>query len=119
LNPALNGCATDVRANAGMRNLLDGFRAARAARIWPEIADPSSAQRAAMPYGIDCDGVTVHDMGEAFADELHGRKRWCRENCTGVFSVEPIRDPGTSRDTGRRFRFSDPTDAAMFRLSWC
>ncbi len=100
-----------------IRAFLDGLRAARAARIWPEIADPTSAQRAAMPHEIDCDGLTVHDMGEGFADELHRLKLWCRENCEGVFAVEPVRDRGGGPDTGRRFRFSDETDAAFFRLS--
>ena len=102
---------------AGLRNLLEGVRAAQAARIWSEIADPSDAQRAAMPYGVDCEGVTVHDMGEGLAAELHRLKRWCREYCEGVFSVGPTRDPATRRDTGRRFIFAEDTDAAAFRLS--
>jgi hypothetical protein len=72
-----------------------------------------------MPHEIDCEGVTVDDLGEAFADELHGRKRWCRENCAGVFTVEPIRRLPLGPDTGRRFCFSDQTAAAMFRLSFC
>ncbi len=100
-----------------MRAFLDSLRAAQAARIWPEIADPTASQREAMPHEIDCEGVTVHDLGEAFADEFHRLKLWCRENCEGVFAVEPIRRRGGGPDTGRRFRFSDKTDAALFRLS--
>jgi hypothetical protein len=119
LNGLEGGRTATAGANAGLRRLLDGVRAAQAARIWPEIADPTTAQRDAMPYEIDCAGVTVHDLGEAFAVELHDRKRRCRDNCTGVFAVEPTRDRRIGRDTGRRFRFSDRTDAAMFRLSWC
>ncbi len=61
----------------------------------------------------------MHGLGEVFAAELHDRKRWCRDNCTGVFAVEPIWDRLVGRDTGRRFRFSDRTDAAMFRLAFC
>jgi len=34
-----------------------------------------------------------------------------------VFAVEPIRHRGGGPDTGWRFRFSDETDAAFFRLS--
>lgn len=102
---------------AGLRKLLEGVRAAQAARIWPEIADPTAVQRAAMPHRVDCEGVTVHDMGEGFAAELHRLKRWCREYCEGALSVEPIRDPAKGRDTGRRFLFAEDDDAAAFRLS--
>ncbi|GAA0577259.1 hypothetical protein GCM10009416_14830 [Craurococcus roseus] len=100
-----------------MRKLLGGIRAARATRIWPEVTDPTDAQRAAMPHGVDCEGVTVHDLGPIFGAELHRLKRWCREHREGAFSVEPIRDPATRQDTGRRFRFSRLEDAALFRLS--
>ena len=64
-------------------------------------------------------GATADDLGEAFADELHRRKRWCRENCEGFFTVGPIRHSPLGPDTGRRFCFSDRTDAAAFRLSFC
>lgn len=70
-----------------------------------------------MSYGVDCEGVTVHDLGAAFGAELHRFKRWCRECCTGAFAVEPIRDPVTRLDTGRRFLFADEENAAAFRLS--
>lgn len=112
-----DGRAAASAGAAGLRKLLGSIRAAQAARIWPEVADPTDAQRAAMPHRVDCEGVTVHDMGEAFAAELHRLKRWCRQHCTTVFAVEPIRDPATRRDTGRRFRFADDEDAAAFRLS--
>ncbi len=112
-----DGRAAASEAIAGVRKLLDGLKAAQAARIRPEIADPTDVQHAAMPYEVDCEGVTVHDLGAAFGAELHRLKRWCREYCEGVFSVEPIRDPATRRDTGRRFRFADDMDAAAFRLS--
>ena len=117
MNPPLNGRAAAPGGLDGLRNLPDDLRAARAARIWPEIADPTSAQRAAMPHRVDCGGVTVRDMQEAFAAELHRLKRWCREHCEGAFSVEPIRGPAAGRDTGRRFRFAEQGDAAFFRLS--
>lgn len=92
----------------------------------PRSADPVAAEtpqtkeESASPgpdTGVDCEGVTVHDMGEGFADELHRLKRWCQEHCGGVFSVEPIRDPTKGRDTGRRFISAEDTDAAAFRLS--
>ena len=105
---------------AAMRKLSDGMRAAHAARMWPEIDQWSADWRADdMPYVVECDRLTVHDLGEAFADAFHDRKRWCRERCDGVFSVEPIWCADEGRDTGRRFRFSDQMDAAFFRLSWC
>lgn len=102
---------------AGLRGLVADLRAARAARIWPEIADPTDAQHAAMRYGVDCEGVTVHDLGAAFGAEFHRLKRWCREYCTEAFAVEPIRDTATRRGTGRRFCFAYEEDAAALRLS--
>jgi hypothetical protein len=90
-----------------------------ATRMWPEIADPTDAQRAVMPHTIDCEGLTACDLRQAFAAELHARKRWCREHCAGVFCVEPIRPPTLGPDMGKRFRFSDQTDAAFFRLAFC
>ena len=104
-----------------MRRALDALKAERAARIWPEIADPTPAERAAMPHEIDCEGVTADDLGEAFADELHRRKRWCRENCDG--NLHRRADPASARldpTTGRRFCFSDQIEMRrMFRLSFC
>ena len=101
-----------------MRAILEAVRAAHAERIRPEVGWPSPAERAALRFEVECRGLTVHDMGEAFAGGLHGRKGWCRENCRGVFVVEPIRPEGGARDTGRRFLFADPADAAAFRRRW-
>lgn len=75
-------------------------------------------ERAAMPHAVECPGLTVHDLCARFADALQGRRLWCRENCAGAFSVEPLRDGTTGRDTGRHFVFSDETDAARFRQRW-
>jgi hypothetical protein len=61
----------------------------------------------------------VHELAKAFAHEFQGRRLWCREHCEGSFTVEPIRSAVEGRDTGRRFLFSDRTDAAVFRLTWC
>ena len=102
-----------------MRAILEAVRAAHAGRTRPEIGWPSPAERAALRFEVECPGLTVHDLGEAFAAEFHGRKRWCRENCRGAFAVEPIRpDGGAGRESGRRFLFSDAADAAAFRRRW-
>jgi transcription elongation factor len=50
LNGLEGGRAAAAGANAGLRKLLNGLKANQAARIWPEIADPTIAQREAMPY---------------------------------------------------------------------
>ena len=97
---------------------LEAVRAAHAERIRPEIGSPSPAERAALRFEVECRGLTVHDLGEAFAAEFHGRTRWCRENCRAAFAVEPIREGCAGRDTGRRFLFSDAADAAAFRRRW-
>ena len=107
------------RADASMRSIMDRVRAAHGERIWPEIDNPTPEQRASTPYEIDCDGLTVHRLGYAFADEFQGRRLWCRDHCEGTFAIEPIRSAAEGRDTGRRFLFSDRTDAAVFRLTWC
>ena len=103
---------------ADMRAMMEEVRAAHAERIRPEIGWHSPAERAAFRFEVECHGLTVHDLGEAFAGEFHGRKLWCRQNCAGAFSVEPIREDGMGRDTGRRFMFSDAEDAAAFRRRW-
>ena len=101
-----------------MRAILEAVRAAHAERIRPEIGWPSPAGRATLRFGVECQGLTVQDVGEAFAAEFHGRKRWCREHCRGAFSVEPMREDGAGRDSGRRFLFADAADAAAFRRRW-
>jgi hypothetical protein len=68
---------------------------------------------------IECLGLTVADLGKAFAQAFQSRKLWCRRHCRGVFTVESIRDARLGRDTGRRIRFSREEDAALFRLRWC
>ena len=105
-------------AKAAMRKLMDVARAAHEARIWPEIDNPTTAQRTAMPHVVECFALTVHDLGDAFADEFWDRRLWCREYCEHEFAVEPIWDRTKGRDTGRRFLFADQTEAAMFRLTW-
>lgn len=102
--------------------IVEAVTAARAEwirpEIRPEIGWPSPAERAALRFEVECHGLTVHDLGEAFADEFQRRKGWCRERCRGAFSVEPIRHDGAGRDTGRRFLFADAADAAAFRRCW-
>lgn len=101
-----------------MRKLMDGVRIAHAARIWPEIDNPTTAQRATMPHVVECPSLTVHDLGKGFAEKFLRRKLWCRECCEHEFTVEPIWDHAEGRDIGRRFLFADQTEAAMFRLIW-
>jgi hypothetical protein len=103
---------------AAMRAMMDKVRAFHEARTWPEIVSPSSALRAELLYKVECHGLTVHALGQAFAEEHQGRRMWCRKNCTGPFSVEPIRGPG-GPDVDRIFRFSVQGDAALFREKWC
>ena len=103
---------------ATRRAVVESVRAAYSARIRPEVGMSTADERAAMPHAVECPGLTVHDLGPAFADALQGRRLWCRENCAGPISVEPIRDDTTGHDTGRRFLFSDEADAAMFRRRW-
>ena len=103
---------------SSMSAILETVRAAHAERIRPEVGWPSPAERAALRSEAECRGLTVHDLGEVFAAEFHGRKRWCRENCRGTFAVEPMREGGAGRDTGRRFLFSDAADAVPFRRRW-
>jgi hypothetical protein len=103
-----------------MRAIMDRVRSAHAERIWPEINNPTSEQRASMSYQIDCPDLTAHDLGDAFAEEFQGRRLWCRQHCEGTFTVEPMWSGGDyRRDTGRRFLFADEADAALFRLTWC
>ena len=104
---------------AAMRAMCDKVRASHAQRIWPEVSYPNATECAGMPYEIECPGLTVHDRGQAFAEEFQGRRLWCRENCRGAFSVEPIWCASEKRDIGRLFRFSSQADAALFRLHWC
>jgi hypothetical protein len=104
--------------STAMRRLMDGVRAAHAARIRPEIDNPTVAQRAAMQHVVECPGLTVHDLGGAFADEFWDRRLWCRRNCEHEFTVEPVWDRTEGRDTGRRFLFADHVEAVMFRLTW-
>ena len=101
------------------RAMMEAVHAIHAERIRPEIGWHTPAERAAFRFEVECHGLTVHDQGEAFAGEFHGRKRWCRENCRSGFAVEPIRpEGGAGRDSGRRFLFSDVADAAAFRRRW-
>jgi hypothetical protein len=101
-----------------MRKIMDAVRAANSVQIWPEIDNATADQQAAMPYIVECDGLTVHDLGHAFAEDFQGRRLWCRKHCQSEFTVAPIRDAALGRDTGRRFAFADQLEAAMFRLTW-
>jgi hypothetical protein len=97
---------------------MNGVRAVYAERIWPEIDNATADQQAAMPHIVDCHGLTVHDLGQAFAEQFQERRLWCRRNCQSGFTVAPIRDATLSRDTGRRFSFADSMEAAHFRRTW-
>ncbi|MGK7870865.1 hypothetical protein [Falsiroseomonas sp. E2-1-a20] len=101
-----------------MRQMMDAARAFNTAQIWPEINNATVEQEAGLPHIVECDGLTVHDCGQAFAQQFQGRRLWCRRNCRSEFTVAPIRDDSLSRDTGRRFSFADRTEAALFRRTW-
>ncbi len=73
-----------------MRTLIDSVRARHAQRIWPEISNPTAAQSAAMPHMVECFDLTVHDLGDTFADEFRGRRLWCRQHCEHEFTVQPV-----------------------------
>jgi hypothetical protein len=115
--PSLSKNAATGGPAASMRGIMDRVRAAHAERIWPEIDNPSREQRASMSYAVECSGLTVHDLDLAFAAEFQGRRLWCRDHCGGTFTVEPVWSAADQRDTGRRFLFSDESDAERFRLT--
>ena len=102
-----------------MQAIVEAVTAARTEWIRPETGWPSPAERAALRFAVECHGLTVHYLGEEFAAEFHGRRRWCRERCRGAFSVDPIRGDDVGRNTGRRFLFADAADAVAFRRRWC
>ncbi|MGK7870947.1 hypothetical protein [Falsiroseomonas sp. E2-1-a20] len=101
-----------------MRKIMDAVRAANAIQIWPEIDNATADQQAAMPHIVECHGLTVHDLGQAFAEEFQGRRLWCRKNCQSGFTVAPIWGAALGRDSGRRFSFADSMEAARFRRTW-
>jgi hypothetical protein len=101
-----------------MRKIMDGVRAVYAERIWPETDNATADQQDAMRHVVECHGLTVDELGQAFADAFQGRRLWCRKNCRSEFAVAPIRDAALGRDTGRRFSFADSMEAARFRRTW-
>jgi hypothetical protein len=116
-NPSLPASAGMSEPAASMRGILDRIRATHAEHIWPEVSNPTAEQRAFMLHAVECSGLTVHDLGLAFAAEFQGRRLWCREHCGGTFTVEPVWSAADRRDIGRRFVFSDESDAERFRLT--
>jgi hypothetical protein len=50
-----------------------------------------------------------------FERELRDRRDWCENNTTGAYEVGPI-GPDPERLTGRRFKFANQRDAALFKL---
>ena len=97
---------------------MTAVREAHAACIWPEI-NPWTGDAQQFTHAVELPGLTVHALKGVFARVMWDRRRWCRQNCQGVFAIEPIRDDRQGADTGRRFLFTDAEDAALFRLSWC
>ncbi len=69
-----------------------------------------------MPYEVDCDGLTrVKLPPGVFERELRDRRDWCENNTTEAYEVGPI-GPDPERLTGRRFKFTNQRDAALFKL---
>ncbi len=67
---------------------------------------------------VECFDLTVHDLGDTFAEEFQGRRLWCRQHCEHEFTVQPIWDCAQGRDMGRCCFFADQIEATMFRLTW-
>ena len=76
----------------------------------------NQSQPVPMPYEVDCDGLTRVKLRPGdFERELRHRRDWCTDNATGAYAVEPI-GPDPERLTGRRFKFANQRDAALFKL---
>jgi hypothetical protein len=89
-------------------------RAAAAVGLKPAVTD---ARRATMLHVVDCIGLTrvVHQEAWEFERALGERREWCEEHCPGQYVIEPL-GPNPEELTGRRFRFLDENDAALFIL---
>jgi hypothetical protein len=87
-----------------------------AARNGVKLGWIDDAQRAVTPYTVDVTGLTVANLQQRFAEEMHGRVHWCKDpsNCPGVFEVEALRHSGV--EVGRTFRFATLADATLFKL---
>jgi hypothetical protein len=57
----------------------------------------------------------IGQTGRVFERELRDRRDWCENNTTEAYEVGPI-GPDPERLTGRRFKFTNQRDAALFKL---
>lgn len=101
-------------AALAIKTIMVKVSAAHAARIYPEV-NLWVGDALHLTHAVECAGLTVDALGEAFARAMWDRRCWCRRNCNGEFAVIPMRNGGQGPDTGRRFLFSDADDAARFR----
>ncbi len=77
------------------------------------------ARRAATPYVVDCPGLAREVIGDReFERQYPERRDWCDDRCYLDHEIESIRDD-QMRLTGRRFRFANEVDAALFKTFFC
>jgi hypothetical protein len=91
-------------------------RAAATAGLKPAV---TQSRLAAMMHVVECVGLTrvvLQGIGE-FEKALNERRQWCEEHCQGEYVIESL-GPNPEELTGRRFRFANESDAALFRLWW-
>ena len=86
----------------------------------PRSPSNMTAQRAAAPHIVDCIGLDRNTLSlpGAFEHAYQEREAWCRENCGGVYHIEPL-GPCSERLYGRRFRFAKEADATLFKMFFC
>jgi hypothetical protein len=103
-----------VQASARQR-MIDGIkRAGTALGLKGGFVD--DARRAATPYVVDCPDLSREMIGDReFEKQFSERRDWCEERCYDNHEIESIRDQ-RMRLVGRRFRFANEGDAALFRM---
>ena len=76
------------------------------------------ARRTATPWLVDC--LDLHDetlLDPVIARMFWERRKWCVDHCRQGYEIEPLTEG--SRLLGRRFRFTDPKYAVLFKLKFC
>lgn len=77
-----------------------------------------NTRRAATPYVIDCPDLSRERLGEQeFKKQFSARRDWCRKQCPYDHEIEPIDDEALY-SAGRRFRFANQGDAALFKMNF-
>jgi hypothetical protein len=108
----------NIACPPGHQRIVASLRRAAAA-LGLKSGFVTAARRAATPYVVDCPTLAREVIGDAeFERQYTERRDWCHDRCYMDHEIEPIRDD-QMRLTGRRFRFSNETDAALFRTFFC